>query len=159
MNISELKRKAEAAISNSGIPIDDRLEEVLALADQFGDNNPAQKLNGEIVCYALMIKMIREENAYSTHITLLMQLFTLLAEDYAKLQDYRPLNDLAFDVREVLRDERIAWDALEDTLPRIIEAMEETVFHYETYRLLLVCIHSAFVNEELDSEMKGSMRH
>ena len=103
--------------------------------------------------------MINEEKAVSTHVMELMQLYTLLAETYDDLNDYRPLDRLAFDVRELLRDERIAWEVIQPTLPRIIEVMKDSVYHYETYRLLLVFVHMAFINGKLDREMKGYVRH
>lgn len=159
MNISKISSRVQSIVSDSALSIDDRIEEVFSLGDISDKIDEKDKLKVDVVCFKSLIEMIRGEEAYSTHIMELMQLFTLLAEAYGKLEDYRPLDRLSFDVREVLRDERISWDVLEETLPRIIEVMEESVYHYETYRLLLVYIHTAFVNGKLDKEMKGYVRH
>ncbi len=149
MKLKDIKLITE----NTGLSIDDRIDAVFELMD--GHDAPRD----HAMCYKALIDMIRAEDAISTHVLPLMQLYTLLAEAYEKMEDYRPLDSLSCDVRAVLRDERIAWDVIDTTVPRILDVMDGTEFHHETYRLLLVYVHSAFINGELGKEMKGRVRH
>lgn len=157
MKISkEIKDKVKAIVADSDRSIDGRIESLFALRE----NQPkeeALEINLEI--YRASIDLIKDEKAEATHIRDLMQLYVLLAETYDKMDFYPPLDDLSFEVREVLRDERIAWEVVEETLPRFIDVLKESVFHHETYCMLLVYLERAFKEGELSEDMKGYARH
>ncbi|MDE6498379.1 MAG: hypothetical protein K2L21_06950 [Muribaculaceae bacterium] len=148
MTLKDIRQITE----DSSVSIDDRIEAVFKLMDEHGDDGK------DAMGYLALIDMIEGENAIATHVLELMQLYTLLAEACEESKEYREMEDISVRVRAVLRDERIAWDVIEATVPRIIEAMESTVYNHETYRLLLAYVHSAFINGKLGPEMKGRVR-
>lgn len=149
----DMTRKVAEIASATSVQIDER---IATLSDMLGDNEGTPEKDA--VIYRAIIDMIREENALATHVSDLMHLYVLLAEACCDMEDYRPLDRIAFDVREVLRDNRIAWDVIADTLPRLIDAMSDSVYHHETYRLLLVYLRAAYDAGELTVEMKDQAR-
>lgn len=149
MTTNDIKR----ITADTSMPIDDRIEAVFELMDEHGSDKE------NAMGYLALIDMIEGENAISTHVLELMQLYTLLAEACEEAGEYRKMEDISVRVRAVFRDERIAWDVIDATVPRIIEAMESTVYNHETYRLLLAYVHSAFINGKLGPDMKGRVRH
>ncbi|MDE6443176.1 MAG: hypothetical protein K2K64_01955 [Muribaculaceae bacterium] len=153
---NDIKTDIKDITADATRTLDERIDALFALKD--GVDDDSEKATDAAV-YRAAIDMIRGENALATHIRDLMQLYVLLAETLDEMDDYPPLNDLAFEVREVMRDERIAWEVLAETLPRFIDAMSESVFHHETYNLLLVYLRKAYEAGSLSEDMKGYARH
>ncbi len=135
--------------------IDDRFEALSALRED-ADNWDFEQ---DITLLTSLICAIKEENEVASHTLLLLQLYALLAEIYDEHDIYRPLDRISFEVREVLRDQRIAWDVIEETVPTIIDAISNSVYHHECYKLLLVFIKRAYDNGRLDAKLKGRVRN
>lgn len=152
----DLTAKIKDIAADGTRSVDERIDALFALREGV-EKESANAVN--VAIYRASINMIREENALATHILELMQLYVLLAETLDEMNDYPPLDDLSFEVREVLRDDRIDWSVLEATLPRFIDVMSESVFHHETYMLLLIYLHTAFKAGKLSEDMKGYARH
>lgn len=135
--------------------IDDRFDALSALRED-ADN---WDLEQDITLLTSLISAIKEEDLVASHTLLLLQLYTLLAETYDEHDIYRPLDRLSFEVREILRDERIAWEVLEETMPCIIDALSDSVYHHECYMLLLIFVRRAYDDGRLDTKLKGRVRH
>lgn len=146
--------RIKTIISDTTISIDDRIEKICHHKET--EDWPSDI---DIEFFKLLIDEIKEEKAIATHVHELLTMYALLAEAYDDANDFRPLERLSFDVREVLRDSRIAWEVIEDTIPRIIDALENSIYHHEYYRLLLTYLSMAFQNGKLTAGMKGRVRH
>lgn len=131
------------------LSFDIRLDKIITLLDDSGEDR-------ETVMDAckIMIAMIKEEEALASHIAPLMQIYALLAETYADSGTFRLLEPLSIEVREILRDTRIAWEAVNEPLQMIIDSLKESVYSQETYRLLIVYLSLAKRNGKIDKNIK-----
>ena len=154
MKTKEIIHRLKEIASDTSLSIDDRIENIFSIRE-------SENWSGDIdiECFKILIAEIKEEQAVSTHIEELLALYVLLAEAYVATNIFRPLEQLSCDVREVLRDDRISWDVIEETVPRIIDALEDSVYNHEYYRLLLIYLATAFKNNKLGTEQKGRVRH
>lgn len=154
MKSKETIKRLQTIIADTSVPLNDRIENIFDLReDEAWDDDV------DIECFKMLIAVIKEEKAIATNVEDLLFIYVLLAEAYVAAKVFRPLEQLSFDVRALLRDERIAWELIEEAVPRIIDALEDSVYHHETYRLLLTFLAIAFRNGKLDSELKGRVRH
>ncbi|MBD5265155.1 MAG: hypothetical protein HDS48_06495 [Bacteroides sp.] len=155
MNTKEIISRIKAAIvSNTSLSLDDRIEQYCRVRESNDWSGDV-----DIECFNLLIDQIKEEDAIATHVHDLLTLYALLAKTYVYANVCRPLEQLSVDVREILRDCRIAWEVIEDTVPQIIYALENSVYHHEYYRLLLTYLSLAFQNGKLTAKLKRRVRH
>lgn len=154
MKTEEIISQIETIILDTSFSLDDRIEKICSLRQ-----SDDWSTDIEIKCLTLLIAEIKEEKAIATHVHDLLTLYALLAETYVETNVFRPLEQLSIEVREILRDSRIAWEVIDDTVPHIIDALEDSVYHHEYYRLLLTYLSIAFQNNKLNTEMKGRARH
>lgn len=117
-----------------------------------------ERLRNDVEYYDCMIRMIEDEDTERVEDLARLQLYALLAETYVELEDFRPMHKLAQEVLEMIRHEDVAWEAMAETLPRIIDAVSETVYHHAEYELLLIYILMAFKTGSLTDEFKGRVR-
>lgn len=117
-----------------------------------------ERLRNDVDYYDCMIRMIEDEDTERVEDLARLQLYALLAETYVEMEDYRPMHKLAQEVLEMIRHEDVAWEAMAETLPRIIDAVSETVYHHAEYELLLIYILMAFKTGSLTDEFKGRVR-
>ncbi|MDE6266861.1 MAG: hypothetical protein K2M07_05885 [Muribaculaceae bacterium] len=110
--------------------------------------------NMDIEHLKMQISEIGEEQSIATHGEELLELYTLLAEAYVSIKVFRPLGQLSFEVRKVLRESDIPWEVIEETVPRFLDSLEYSVYHHEYYRLLLTFLAIAFKNNNLNADLK-----
>lgn len=82
----------------------------------------------------------------------------MLGETYDELEDYRSLKGVAYDVLTLLRDEMTKWEAIEETLPEIIDTIGDSAYNHALYELLLFYIRAAWRAGKLNADMKGRVR-
>lgn len=138
--------------------IDERIDEVFDMRQQLEVKDDKERLRNDVDYYDCMIRMIEDEDTERVEDLARLQLYALLAETYVELEDYRPIYKLAQEVLEMIRHEDVAWEAMSETLPRIIDAVSETVYHHAEYELLLIYILMAFKTGNLTDEFKGRVR-
>lgn len=143
---------------NTSLSIDERIEAILKLRENLDEDNEDERLQTDIEYYYCLIEMINEENGPHIYDLELLQLHTLIAENYVRLKDYRQLKKVANDVLNVIRYEVTSWKAMEETLPRIIDAVGESVYNHALYELLLTYLRAAFKEGKLDGSLKGRIR-
>jgi len=117
-----------------------------------------ERLCNDVDYYDCMIRMIEDEDTERVEDLARLQLYALLAETYVELEDFCLIHKLAQEVLEMIRHEDVAWEAMAETLPRIIDAVSETVYHHAEYELLLIYILMAFKTGNLTDEFKGRVR-
>ena len=135
--------------------IEERIDEVFDMRQQLEVKDDKERLRNDVDYYDCMIRMIEDEDTERVEDLARLQLYALLAETYVELEDYRPIYKLAQEVLEMIRHEDVAWEAMSETLPRIIDAVSETVYHHAEYELLLIYILMAFKTGNLTDEFKG----
>lgn len=138
--------------------IEERIDEVFDMRQQLEVKDDKERLRNDVDYYDCMIRMIEDEDTERVEDLARLQLYALLAETYVELEDYRPIYKLAQEVLEMIRHEDVAWEAMSETLPRIIDAVAETVYHHAEYELLLIYILMAFKTGNLTDEFKGRVR-
>jgi len=145
-------------ISDREKSVDDRIDGIFILRKEQASDNKDENFANDIKFYTALISMIRDENAQSEHMLELMQLYVLLAETYVELKDYRPIERISDEVNDMVGHEEVSWEVMEQTLPRIIDAVGETVYNHALYKLLLYYIRGAYREGKLTDEYKGRMR-
>ena len=135
--------------------IEERIDEVFDMRQQLEVKDDKERLRNDVDYYDCMIRMIEDEDTERVEDLARLQLYALLAETYVELEDYRPIYKLAQEVLEMIRHEDVAWEAMSETLPRIIDAVSETVYHHAEYELLLIYILMAFKTGNQTDEFKG----
>lgn len=131
---------------------------VFDMRQQLDVKDDKERLRNDVDYYDCMIRMIENEDTERVEDLARLQLYALLAETYTELEDYQPIYKLAQEVLEMIRHEDVAWEAMTETLPRIIDAVSETVYHHAEYELLLIYILMAFKTGNLTDEFKGRVR-
>lgn len=138
--------------------IDERIDEVFNMREQLEVKDDKERLRNDVDYYDCMIRMIEKEDTERVEDLARLQLYALLAETFVELEDYRHIRILAQEVLEMIRHEDVAWEAMAETLPRIIDAVSETVYRHAEYELLLIYILTAFKTGNLTDEFKGRVR-
>lgn len=138
--------------------IEERIDEVFDMRQHLDVKDDKERLRNDVDYYDCMIRMIENEDTERVEDLARLQLYALLAETYTELEDYQPIYKLAQEVLEMIRHEDVAWEAMAETLPRIIDAVSETVYHHAEYELLLIYILMAFKTGNLTDEFKGRVR-
>ncbi len=138
--------------------IDERIDDVFNMREQLEVKDDRERLRNDVDYYDCLIRMIEDEDTERVEDLARLQLYALLAETYVELEDFRPMHKLAREVLEMIRHEDAAWEAMAETLPRIIDAVAETVYHHAEYELLLIYILMAFKTGNLNDEFKGRVR-
>lgn len=128
------------------------------MREQLEVKDEKERLRNDVDYYDCMIRMIEDEDTERGEDLARLQLYALLAETFVELEDYRPIYKLAQEVLEMIRHEDVAWEAMAETLPRIIDAVAETVYHHAEYELLLIYLLMAFKTGNLTDEFKGRVR-
>lgn len=154
----EIRHLIEKITFDRSKSIEERIDEVFDMRQHLDVKDDKERLRNDVDYYDCMIRMIENEDTERVEDLARLQLYALLAETYTELEDYRPIYKLAQEVLEMIRHEDVAWEAMAETLPRIIDAVSETVYHHAEYELLLIYILMAFKTGNLTDEFKGRVR-
>ena len=157
-NLKELERKLNEITTDSGDSVEHRIERVVTLLDELPDADKEQTLEENALCYSMLIDMLISEHANLSNALDLLQLYALLAETYEELGRHLEVRDIAFKVRDIIRFEEATWEALEETATRVIDAVNETIYHHAAYDLTLTFLHKAFKEGKLNESLKGRAR-
>lgn len=154
----EIRHLIEKITFDRSKSIEERIDEVFDMRQHLDVKDDKERLRNDVDYYDCMIRMIENEDTERVEDLARLQLYALLAETYTELEDYQPIYKLAQEVLEMIRHEDVAWEAMTETLPRIIDAVSETVYHHAEYELLLIYILMAFKTGNLTDEFKGRVR-
>lgn len=173
MKSEDFKKILTKITGDSSLTIEKRIEQALAAyqdAEQAA-GEPEKEINEEekkkmraenidrrILFAQSLIEMIESEGRAQEHAPDMLQLYGILAEALAEKSDYRPLREIAYKVREIIRQEDVPWSDVEEAMPVILEAINETVYNHASYDLHLHYLRRALMAGCLDAEMKGRAR-
>ena len=154
----DIREKIKEIVNDSADSIENRIERVIALQDSMEELEKKERLRVDAACFEALIEMLIAEHANLSNAGDLLELYALLAETYVELNDNRPVKDIAYKVRDIIRFEEAPWDALEETVPRIIDAVNDTVYNHASYDLTLMFLRKAFNDGKLGVDLKGRAR-
>ena len=154
----EIISKIRDIVSDSSDSVENRIERLIGLRDELDGLEKEDALQADALCFSSLIEMLEDEHANLSNALDLLQLFALLAETYVDMEEYRPVKDIAYRVRDIIRCDEAPWDVLEETVPRIIDAVNETVYNHASYDLTLMFLRKAFKVGKLDDRLKGRAR-
>ncbi len=158
MDSYNYKKNIESIASDSPKSIEEKIDEILSARDNIENCDEKEELKVNEYCYSTLIQLLVNENATMSHIEELMQLYTLLAETYDEEEEYQPINDIACEVIEMIRINAVPWDIIKETLPRLIDAVNDTVFYHTSYDLHAWLLKKALEADDLTEEYKGRAR-
>lgn len=144
--------------SDVSLSLDERVENIFNMRQHLFSEDEINNRQNDIEYYSCLIDMLKAENGPHTHDLDLLQLYALLSETYVELKQYKPLKSLSYDVLDLLRDECTRWEYMADTLPRILDAVGESVYNHNLYELHLHYIRKAYDSGNLEEGMKGRIR-
>lgn len=158
MTSIELKTLLGKINSDESKDMDEKINLMLSLRGQYAGEEEHARLVKDADVFSTLIKIVEDDNEPHIHDHILLKLYVLLAETYVELEDYRRLKEIAHGVLGLIRHEVTPWEAMEDTMPRIIDAVGESVFNHALYELLLRYVRAAFVSGRLDTVSAGRIR-
>ena len=159
MELDNYKATFESIVSDTSKGSEERIEEILSLKEEIEFSEEREALVVDEFCYSLLIQMLINENATLSNIEDLMHLYSLLAETLDEEGNYPPIKDIAHEVIEMIRINAAPWDIIKETLPELIDAVNDTVYHHISYNLHLWLLKKAFEANDLNEDLKGRARH
>lgn len=169
MKSDDFRKEMKKIASDVSLSIDKRVEDALELyraVEQDVDDGEEEdeeayrlaNLDRRIAFASTLLDMMEKERANETHAPDMLQLYGILAEALAEKSDYRPLREIAYRVREIVRQDDVEWADVEEPLPVILDAVNESVFHHAAYDLHLHYLRKALIAGCLGPDMKGRAR-
>lgn len=153
-----MKKQIQNIAQQSDLSIDERISLILQLREQFNSEDDNQRLQNDTVIFTALIEMVDAENQPHVYDLEMLQLYALLAETFVELGDYRSLETVAHGVLDLIRYEVTPWEAMAETMPRILDAVGESVYNHALYELHLHFIRTACRVEALDDKLAGRVR-
>lgn len=163
----DFRKKMEKIVSDSSLSIEKRIDEALDLYREVEQNVDDEEeedaylkanLDRRIAFARSLLEMMHKEGPAYRHASEMLQLYGILAEALAEKKDYRPLKEIAYRVREIVRQDDVDWADMEESLPVILDAVNETVYNHAAYDLHMHYLRRAFMEGALGQDMKGRAR-
>lgn len=165
MKEKELKKKIEVILADESQSVEDRLESLLGLSvvedekeTAFSKEEKKERLREELLIYSAAKDLVRENNNFHDRDLTLMQLYVLLAETYDDLYDYRPIKKLASEVLYLMRDGQTSVEVLKETVPRLTDAIGNSVYNHLLFEILLRYVKVALEKNPGDRDVKNQAR-
>ncbi|MGM9773976.1 MAG: hypothetical protein ACI3Y2_02065 [Candidatus Egerieousia sp.] len=143
MDISALNILATEITEDRTKTVGERIQAVLALRTQLASESEDLKYRFEAACFSKLLGMVKASNENHEYDIELFQLYTLLAESYEHLQDFRRMKPLAEEVLRLMEECDVSYQVIELSVPRIIDALKSSVYNHDRYRLLSAFLHAA----------------
>lgn len=153
-----LKDYIKKITSDVSLSLDERMENIFNMRQQLSSDDEYTNRQNDIEYYSCLIDMLKIENEPHIHDLDLLQLYALLSETYVALKQYKPLKSLSYEVLDLLRDECTRWEYMIETMPRILDAVGESVYNHNLYELHLHYIRKAYNSGNLEEGLKGRIR-
>lgn len=158
MKQPDLKHFIRKITCDGVLSLDQRMEEVFDMRHHLASDDGIVNMHNDVDYFSCLIDMVAEENSTHLHDRDLLQLYALLSETYVELKQYKPLESLSYDVLNLLRDECTRWEYMVETMPRILDAVGESIYNHNLYELHLHYIRKAYSSGNLEDGLKGRIR-
>ncbi len=144
MDAAALNILVSEIIADGTKSVIERINAVLALRAELSSEDKTIKLRFDAGCFSELLDMARSSNEKHEYDIEMFQLYTLLAESYEQLQYFRPMKRLAEGVLQLMEECDVSYQVVENSLPRIIDAVKSSVYNHDRYRLLSAFLHAAY---------------
>ena len=178
MDNQTLKVLLDKIICDDTLSIDERIEKVLGLGQEEHTNHDPQEQKEEIadeiqrheeytdelepeqevIIFKSLIELIQQSDTPSDYYDELLQLYAYLAATYSDMNQYRPIEEIADDVLDLMRHGELSWDIIEEPVAEIMDVLGDTVYNHDLYEMLILYLNTANKAGELNESMKGWIR-
>lgn len=158
MKQDSFKDAVRKIVRDKQTEVEEKIERVFELLNQQPDSPESKEEDKEITAYFELIEMIKKEDKNHEYDLPYLQLITLLAEKYVKLKEYRELKKIALDTFELLERKDTPFECLEETIPRIADAIEYSVYNHFLFEILVLFIQQAYKEDKLNEELKPEVK-
>ena len=154
MDVNGFKETIQLIAGNRDLSIEDRINAAFKLyEDVEPEDRDAQLRNYAEMC-PILVRMIQTEDSEHKYDLEYMQLLVLEAESLDELHDYRPMGLVADDALWLLRDEETPYDVYVQTMPRLIDALWDSVYHHAVYELTLRFVRTVLLADPENPEVR-----
>ncbi len=132
METTKFTDALEDLLADKSATVDERIDSAFALRKE----SAPEGTEADILLYRNLLDMIIPENGSHEYDLQMLQIYCLLAEAYVAAEDLRSLQDVAEGLLEMTGFDEISADVLIQTIPRIAEAIGESVYRHDLYEIL-----------------------
>lgn len=154
MDTKELRRAMLKITTDLTRSLESRVEEAFALREKDSFDSPDEKLCHDVIIYTDLIDMMVAENNDHQHDADLLMLYTMLAETYADQYKYAPMRKIASEALDIMREEKVGPEDYKIIIPRLAEALENSVYRHALLEILLIYLREALKDNSADSDLK-----
>lgn len=143
VTMEELRRQIAEITGAPAKTVEERIDAVFALREALMPDDERERQRFDAEYFAALLGMVREANAGHGYDIEMFQLYTLLAETYVGIEEFRKLRPLAEGVLALMDDCDVSFQVIEQAVPRIIDAVGASVYNHDRYRLLGAYLRAA----------------
>lgn len=157
---SALEEYLNSITGDDSLSIERRIDEVMALrqTDEIVDDEDGTKeferLADNTLIYSSLVDMLHDKDKNHEYETEQMQLLVLLAETLDEQDNYRPMKIVADYTLELLRNELFPIELLQKAIPRMAQALSQSVFRHQLYDILLYYLRLVHRSGSLEKSSK-----
>lgn len=137
MQQSGLKEYLKHITDDESLTLDERIDEVINALQELMPEHEDEQHENEITAYTVLIDMLKHADTDHQYDTAYLQLCALKAEALVDNKSYRALKEVARDVLHLMTDEVTTAEAYSETIPRIADALADTVYYHDLYEIVL----------------------
>lgn len=154
MKRPEFKDYIIRVAKDKSLSVDERIDQAFLIRQETMPADGKEQFQTDIDLCQVLVKMIQEENSDHIYDLAYMQLLVLEAEAMVNQENYRDIIHVADDALSLLRDDMTPVEVYEQTMPRLIDAVSDTVYNHALYELLLRYVRAVLPEKPDDKEMK-----
>lgn len=144
MNINKISEKIAAITADSSKSVERRIEEVFVIRSNLQCADETEEERCDAVIYSALIEMVGKADTDHFYDVDMFQLYTLLAETYERLQDFRPVKSVAERLIELINHCEVSIQVIQRAATRVLDVVRQSAYHHERYRLLGAFLHAAY---------------
>lgn len=144
MNINELHTKIGAIAADTSKSVERRIEEVFVMRSNLRCADETEEERCDAAIFQALLEMVGNANTDHLYDTDMFQLYTLLAETYGRLLDFRPVKGVADGLIRLLGNCEVSIQVIQQAVPRVLDVVRQSAYHHERYRLLGAFLHAAY---------------
>lgn len=144
MNINELQARIGSITADTSKSVDERVEEVFVLRSNLRCDNETEEERCDAAIFQALIEMVGNADTDHFYDVDLFQLYTLLAETYERLMDFRPVKGVADGLIRLMGNCEVSIQVIERAATRVLDVVRQSAYHHERYRLLGAFLHAAY---------------
>lgn len=153
MDMNEFKETVQLIAGNHDLSIEHRINAALKCYEDVEPEDRGAQLRNYAEMCPILVRMIQTEDSKHTYDLEYMQLLVLTAESLDELKYYRPMAQVADDALSLLRDDETPYDVYVQTMPRLLDALANSVYRHDLYELLLRYVRKVLMQDPENLEV------